>query len=106
MPRQLGHSQPVRLPRKGILIRLCIYVPLLGYLSYRAFDRWWAERHPAPTEQDELDRKLAPHKRVITLPDGSQQEIVELTPEQAEELLGPLPTHEPRDPGPAKAPAP
>lgn len=100
----------MRLPRKGILIRLCIYVPVLGYLSYRAFDRWWVERHPqAATAPDELEQKLAPHRRTITLPDGTQQSIVELTPEQAEELLGPLPRPEPKDPGPATpttAPAP
>lgn len=102
----------MRLPRKGVLIRLCIYVPLLGYLSWRAFDRWWAEGHPAQTEQTEqterteLDAKLAPHKRVITLPDGTQQEIVELTPEQAEAILGPMPQFDaPDDPG-TKAPEP
>jgi len=95
----------VRLPRKGILIRLCIYVPLLGYLSWRAFDRWWAEGHPEQTEQSELDAKLAPHKRMITLPDGTQQEIVELTPEQAEAILGPMPQPKEQDDPGANAPA-
>jgi hypothetical protein len=87
----------VRLPRKGILIRLCIYVPVLAYLSWRAYDRWASERTPTVIQQDELDAKLAPHKRVITLPDGTQQEIVELTPEQAEAILGPLPELDAKD---------
>jgi hypothetical protein len=101
----------VRWPRKGILIRLCIYVPVLLYLSWRAIERW---RAPAadPQVDGDLDRKLAPHKRIISLPDGTQQEIVELTPEQAEAILGPIPALEKADPGPApgdastKAPAP
>ena len=97
----------MRLPRKGILIRLCIYVPLLGYLSWRAYERWAGERNPPAAEVDELDAKLAPHKRVITLPDGTQQEIVELTPEEAEAILGPLPQLEGSDdPGPKAAPPP
>lgn len=81
----------MRLPRKGILIRLCIYVPLLTYLSWRAFDHWRSKGEATADAASELDRKLAPHKRVITLPDGTQQEVVELTPEQAEAILGPMP---------------
>lgn len=81
----------MRLPSKGILIRLCIYVPVLGYLSWKAIERYRGDAQPAATEQSDLDAKLAPHKRIITLPDGSQQEIVELTPEQAEAILGPMP---------------
>lgn len=92
------------LPRKGILIRLCIYVPVLTYVSWRAYERWSTERAaaaaPAPSD---LEEKLAPHKRIITLPDGRQQEIVELTPEQAEAIIGPLPKA--GDPPPS-APAP
>ncbi len=90
----------MRWPRKGILIRLCIYVPVLLYLS-------WRGAPPADAQVDgELDRKLAPHKRIISLPDGTQQEIVELTPEQAEAILGPIPALEQKDPGPAPADAP
>jgi hypothetical protein len=88
----VGHISAVRLPRKGILVRLCIYVPVLSYVSWRAYERWSSEREAAAAPaKSELDEKLAPHKRIITLPDGRQQEIVELTPEQAEALIGPLP---------------
>lgn len=85
----------MRLPRKGILIRLCIYVPLLSYVSWRAYQRWSSERATPERSDDAVDAKLAPYKRVITLPDGTQQEIVELTPEQAEAILGPLPALDP-----------
>jgi hypothetical protein len=81
----------VRLPRRGILIRLAIYLPILAFLSWRAGQKWWAEQHPEPT-QDPLEMKLAPHKTMITLPDGSQQAVYEMTQSEAEEILGPLPT--------------
>ena len=78
---------------RGVVIRLFIYVPLIGFLGWRAMDGRCGE--PAPTmeaEQDDLGDGLAPYRKTITLPDGTQQEIVELTPEQAEAVLGhPLP---------------
>ncbi len=44
--------------------------------------------------ENSLEDQLAPHRRVIKLPDGSQQEIVELTPAEAEAILGhPIPDH-------------
>jgi hypothetical protein len=94
----------VRLPRRGILIRLCIYLPLVGYFGWRAFDRWWLERHPPAAEQDPLD----PYRRKIVLPDGSEQEVIELTREQAEQLIGPLPADLDAKAGesPKNAPAP
>lgn len=92
------HHPHVRWPRKGILIRLCIYLPLVGYFGWRAFDRWWTERHPPAIEQDPLD----PYRRKILLPDGSEQEVIELTREQAEQLLGPLPPEPPADAQPMK----
>jgi hypothetical protein len=98
----------VRLPRKGILIRLAIYLPILAFLSWRAGQKWMAEQHPEPT-QDGLEMKLEPHKRMITLPDGTQQPIYEMTQAEAEQLLGPLPTSpsmskgEPTPTEPAKA---
>ena len=81
---------------RGVVIRLFIYVPLIGFLAWRALNGRCGE--PAPTMEaeqagdDGLDDGLAPYRKTITLPDGTQQEIVELTPEQAEAVLGhPLP---------------
>ena len=64
-------------------------------------ERWAWDYVSATT----LDAKLAPHKRMITLPDGTQQEIVELTPEQAEAILGPMPQPKEQDDPGANAPA-
>jgi hypothetical protein len=94
LPRALACAKVirVRLPRKGILIRLAIYLPILAFLSWRAGQKWWAERQPAPPTQDDVQLQLEPHKRTITLPDGSQQVVYEMTEEEAERILGPLPT--------------
>jgi hypothetical protein len=102
----------VRLPRKGILIRLAIYLPILAFLSWRAGQKWMAEQQPEPTQQDGLEMKLEPHKRTITLPDGTQQTVYEMTEAEAEQILGPLPTSPSMSKGeatplePAKADAP
>lgn len=80
----------MRWPRRGILIRLFIYVPLIAILAWRAQGGCGDEETTAA--DDDLEHKLAPHRRVITLPDGTQQQIVEVTPEQAEAILGhPIP---------------
>lgn len=82
----------MRLPRRGVLIRLFIYVPLIGFLGWRAYSARCGE--PAPTIQPEPDAtdELAPYRKTIVLPDGTQQEIVEMTRDQAEAVLGhPLP---------------
>ena len=81
----------MRLPRKGVLIRLAIYVPLIGFLSWNAITNCQARRaaeEAAATPAPNVQERLEPHKRMITMPDGSQQAIYELTPEEAQELLG------------------
>lgn len=81
----------MRWPRRGILIRLLIYVPVISLLAWRASGGCDGEER-ATKQDDELQQKLAPHRKVITLPDGSQQEVVELTAEEAEAILGhPIP---------------
>jgi hypothetical protein len=80
----------MRWPRRGILIRLAIYVPLIAFLVWRA--QGGCDQGQRATPDDGLDHKLEPHRKVITLPDGTQQEIVELTAEEAEAILGhPIP---------------
>lgn len=80
----------MRWPRRGILIRLAIYVPVIGFLAWRA--QGGCEHTATMSKDDAMEQKLAPHRKVITLPDGTQQEIVELTAEEAEAILGhPIP---------------
>lgn len=76
----------MRWPRRGILIRLVIYVPIITVLAWRA--RGGCNTEATMEPESDLEQKLAPHRRVITLPDGTQQQIVEVTPEQAEAILG------------------
>lgn len=86
----MSQDLPRRWPRRGILIRLAIYVPLISLLAWRA--RGGCNSDPPVAEEDPLEQKLAPHRKVITLPDGTQQEVVELTAEEAEAILGhPIP---------------
>lgn len=81
----------MRWPRRGILIRLVIYVPVIAFLAWRAQGGCNQAEH-ATAEDDSIEQKLAPHRKVITLPDGTQQEVVELTAEEAEAILGhPIP---------------
>ena len=85
----------MRWSRKGVVIRLLIYGPLIGYLGYHAAIKWRAE-HQDPEPTAPAPDKLAPYKRVIEMPDGTKQEVVELTEQQAHDLLGlPAPTEDP-----------
>jgi hypothetical protein len=98
-------------PRKGILIRLAIYVPLLAYFGWLACARWRSDRAAAAEAQEvkptpSVGERLAPHKKTITLPDGTQQDIYELTPEEAEAILGrPMPQPSEAEATPETAPA-
>jgi hypothetical protein len=78
----------MRWPRKGILIRLLIYLPILGYLSWRVL----AAREPAEAP---VDPAQSYPKRTFTTEDGKTFEVLEVTPEQAEKMMGrPLPAPE------------
>ncbi len=91
----------MRWPRKAILIRLAIYGPLILFFGGRAiYTRCIAERD-TPQTADRVEGKA----RTITLPDGSSHEVIELSPEQAEKLLGrplPDPSAEPEAEPPAE----
>jgi hypothetical protein len=79
----VDEPKPKRTPRLGIIIRLLIYVPLLGFFGWRAWERFTSEREAA----DELFRErvsiwLANPAQTIVLPGG--ETLPMLTPEQAE----------------------
>lgn len=85
----------MRGPRRGIIIRLLIYVPVISFLGWRVAGGCSDDRAAEPPAKPSLPAELAPHRKVITLPDGTQQEIVELTREEAEQILGhPIPEPE------------
>lgn len=79
----------MRVPRKGILIRLFIYVPLIAFFGWQAYQTQCASEAPR-LEKEAVPTKAFPEgtRRTHTLPDGSKIEYIELTPEQARKALG------------------
>ncbi len=65
-PREAANLRGMKLPRKGILIRLGIYLPIIGYLAWQAF---FAREEPQP--------QPAPKKEF---------QIIEVTPEEAKAM--------------------
>ncbi len=65
--------------RRGLIIRLLIFVPLLAYFGYGAYQKWRAEQ---------AAEDAAPTSRKMQLPDGRTIDVIELTPEQAEQQFG------------------
>ena len=81
------------------MIRLLVYGPILGYLGWQAIERFRAQRDADAAAQEQPSE---PRKRTVTFPDGTQHEVLELTPEQAEQMLGrPLDRDKQQAPEPA-----
>lgn len=77
--------------RRGLLIRLLIFVPLFAFFGYGAYQKWRNERAQEQIEADEASAREAELKDAthsVKLQDGRSIDIVELTPEQAERLHG------------------
>ena len=77
--------------RRGLLIRLLIFVPLFAYFGYGAYQKWRSENEYAHAEAEAAaarEVELRGATRSVTLHDGRSIDIVELTPEQAERLHG------------------
>lgn len=70
----------MKLPRKGILIRLAIYLPVIGFLAWRVFFAR-GEEAPAPVEPEPPG-----NVRTIAGPDGKEFKIIEVTPEEAKAM--------------------
>jgi hypothetical protein len=72
-----------RKPRLGLLIRLAIYVPLLGFFGWRAWERFQTEREGADQMfREDVARWLENPPQTLLLPNG--EALPMLTPEQAE----------------------
>ena len=91
-------SPAMKWPRKGILIRLAIYLPIIGYLTYQAFfvDRGPPAEAAAPDEPGRV--------RHIQGPDGKEFKVIEVTPEEARQMGVEIP-EPPPSAAEAKAPA-
>ena len=94
----------MKLPRKGILIRLGIYLPvIIGLVVWRACV---FEREEMVIEQAS---DAEPKGRVRTMqgPDGKEMKIIEITPEEARAMgveVPPEPSAPPSHPELPKAP--
>jgi hypothetical protein len=76
----------MRMPSKGVLIRLAIYLPIIGFLAWRAFAPSEPEPQPAPEAQEMPTR-------TFTTEDGKKIEVIQVTPEQAQKMMGrPMPS--------------
>ena len=84
----------MKLPRKGILIRLAIYVPVISFLAWNAFGKSGCgkQEEPAPAVQTTPGKQ-----RTMTMPDGSEVHYLELTEDEARQMG--------IDPDPSKGPA-
>ncbi|MEM6294382.1 MAG: hypothetical protein AAGA54_24120 [Myxococcota bacterium] len=80
-------------PRRGILIRLAIYLPIIGYLSYQAFFAGEKEPEPPPAADQ-------PTVRTLSGPDGKEFKVIEVTPEQAEAMGVKMPEKPAGEPAP------
>jgi len=71
----------MQLPSKAVLIRICIYGPLLAYFGYLACQKYKAEQ----AEQNDAP-VLEGRKHTFTLPDGKSVEVVEISEDQARQM--------------------
>lgn len=69
-------------PRKGILIRLAIYLPIIGFLSYQAFFK----KPDVDEASQATPQAVEPRTRTIEGPDGKEFKIIEITPEEAKAM--------------------
>jgi hypothetical protein len=78
----------VKLPRKGNLIRIVIYGGAIAYLGYAAIMRCQAEQNlESQTIQDQLDAQEGKPTRMITLPDGTQMPVYEITQDEYDAMF-------------------
>jgi hypothetical protein len=91
----------MRLPRRGILIRIVIYGALISFFGWQA---WKKSQEDAELSGGADDPADGPRTREATLPDGRRIEYIELTPEEAQKRFGASPAFE-RDDKPAAPPA-
>ena len=71
----------MRLPRRGILIRLCIYIPLLAYFGWAAW-----QKHKSERAADEVAPAFEGKRQVMPLGDGRSIEVIEISEDQARQM--------------------
>jgi hypothetical protein len=97
-----ANDQPTtQAPRKrlrtGVIVRLLIYVPLLGFFGWQAVQRFQDGRRAADDNfRASVEQWLQHPPRTIVMPNGEVMPVLELTEEEAAQMgLIPEPTPEP-----------
>lgn len=96
-------SQPPRKrPRLGVIVRILIYVPLLGFFGWQAVQRYQDGRRVADDGfRTSVEQWLEHPPRSVVMPNGDVMPVFELTEQEAVEM-GLLPEPEPTtEPAPA-----
>jgi hypothetical protein len=87
--------------RTGVIVRLLIYVPLLGFFGWQAVQRFQDGREVADDSfRASVEQWLQHPPRTMVMPNGEVMPVLELTEEEAVQM-GLIP-----EPKPAPAPAP
>ncbi len=114
-PGASQHDAETGTPRKGprwrLIIRLLIYIPVLGFVTWQAGQRFIEERRAVDdgfrssvdSFRASVNQTLQHPPRMIVMPNGETMPVLELTEEEAVEM-GILPTPSEAS-SPASAPA-
>ena len=84
-------------PRWGLVIRALIYLPLLAFFGWRAYERFANERQIADDNfRASVDQWLKHPPRTIIMPNGEAMPVLELTEQEAKDM-GLLPEPAPQE---------
>jgi hypothetical protein len=93
----MTEAPPRKRLRTGVVVRLLIYVPLLGFFGWQAVQRFQDGRRAADDNfRASVEQWLQHPPRTIVMPNGEVMPVLELTEEEAAQMgLIPEPTPEP-----------
>ena len=91
-------DSPAKRPRMGLVIRLLIYLPLLGFFGWQAGQTFITQRRGADDNfraYVQAQLRAMPAPRTIKLPNGEEMPVFEMTEQEAIEMgLLPAPAPE------------
>jgi hypothetical protein len=99
---QQTSATPRKGPRLGVIVRVLIYVPLLGFFGWQAVQRYQDGRNIADDNfRASVQQWLEHPPSTVVMPNGDVMPVFELTEQEAVEM-GLLPAPEPTEPVPAE----
>ena len=74
-------------PRLGLLIRVAIYIPLLGFFGWQAFDKFQRQGDAADERfRTAVEQYVAHPPKTIMMPNGEAMPVLELSEDEAVEM--------------------